>query len=179
MNDIGHQYEIDRLMSSQDIVLAYRDVITEDIIQQLLDLSELKLAITEEDKRLRKRVFNVLVECLQNVANHGYRAKDAQASILLISQTPQSIFVRTGNMVTDEALAEFEKRVVAVNSLNSDTLRQAYNARLSQGELSQKGGAGLGLLDMFRKSGNPISYSVRRIEDGKSFLTITVRIDRE
>lgn len=163
-------------MSNQDILLAYRDVITEDTVQQLLDISELKMTMNGEEKKLRKRVFNVLVECLQNVVNHSYQGESNNASIVLISRTPGAIIVHTGNMVDNVDVSKFEERVGRVNELKATSVREAYNEQLTDAQFSVKGGAGLGLLDMYRRSGNPIDYAIKKIDEGKSFLSISVRI---
>lgn len=165
-------------MAEQDILLAYRDVITEETVQQLLELSELKLTMHGEERKLRKKVFNVLVECLQNVVNHSYRCETDCASILIISKTPDAIMVRTGNMVSNLNLMEFETRVTKVNQLVMDTVRETYGKQLESAQFSAKGGAGLGLLDMYRRSGQPIDYAIHTIDESKSFLSISVSIGR-
>jgi hypothetical protein len=179
VNKVNQQYDINLFMSDQDILLAYRDVITEETVQKLLDISEMKMTMNGEEKRLRKRVFNVLVECLQNVVNHSYQGEQDNASILLISRTPGAIIVHTGNMVDNTDISRFENRVAKVNELRASTVREAYNEQLSEAEFSAKGGAGLGLLDMYRRSGNPIDYAIRKIDAGKSFLSISVSIGRD
>jgi len=176
---VNQQYDINMLMTDQDILLAYRDVITEDTVHQILNISELKLTMNGEEKKLRKRVFNVLVECLQNIVNHSFKDEEEQASILLINRTPQAIIVRTGNMVDNDDISEFEDRVSKVNKLVTESVRSAYNAQLSLAEFSAKGGAGLGLLDMYRRSGNPIDYAIQRIDERKSFLSISVSVGRD
>jgi len=179
VSKVNRQYDINMLMTDQDILLAYRDVITEDTVHQLLDISELKLTMNGEEKKLRKRVFNVLVECLQNVVNHSYQGEQDNASILLISRTPGAIIVHTGNMVGNTDISRFEERVSKVNELRAANVREAYNEQLSDAEFSTKGGAGLGLLDMYRRSGNPIDYAIKKIDEGKSFLSISVSIGRD
>ena len=71
VSGIDQYFDIDRMMSEHELVLAYRDDITEHTVQQLLSMTELKLVQSGEAKKLRKRVFNILVECLQNIVNHS------------------------------------------------------------------------------------------------------------
>ena len=66
LSRVDQYFDIDRMMSENELLLAYRDHISEETVQQLLSLTELKLAQSGEEKKLRKRVFNILVECLQN-----------------------------------------------------------------------------------------------------------------
>jgi hypothetical protein len=47
---------------------------------------------------------------------------------------------------------------------------------LNNGELSEKGGGGLGLIDIAKKSRNKLQYSFREIDEDYSFFTLTVKI---
>lgn len=176
VREIERQYDIDRMMAEQDLLLAYRDVISEKTIQQLLELSESRLTQRVEGKRLRKKVFNVLVECLQNVVNHGHQCEGGHPSIMLLGKSGDHYFVRTGNVILNEDIAAFEERVAQVNALGHEKVRDAYNVSLANSGFSEKGGAGLGLLDMYRRSGNPITYALRPLDDRHAFLSISVTI---
>lgn len=176
MKDIDRNFEIERMMAEQDILLAYRDVMTEESVQRLLEISELKLNLHGDTKRLRKKVFNVLVECLQNVVNHGYKCEEGCPSILIVSQTPDAFIIKTGNMVSKKHLPAFEEKVSMVNSIDHRGTRDAYNDHLAKTDFSDKGGAGLGLLDMYRRSGKQIGYDVHPVDSERSFLTISVHV---
>ena len=42
--------------------------------------------------------------------------------------------------------------------------------------MSVKGGGGLGLIDIARKSGEKLQYNIREINESFSFFTLTVKI---
>lgn len=174
--DIEKQLEFNQLMADDGIMLAYRDTISENTVQQLLELSENRMSSLVEEKKLRKKVFNVLIECLQNVVNHGYDDGEGTQGILLIKRQPEGIVIKTGNLIQASDVPLFECRVREVNSLDTEELREVYNERLSAAEFSEKGGAGLGLLDMYRKSGRPIDYMIHPVSDDLSFLSISVTV---
>lgn len=174
--EIERQYKIEKMMADEDILLAYRDVITEETVQWLLELTELRLTMHGSGKKIRKRVFNIMVECLQNIVKHADHSNGNMASILLVSREEDAFCVRSGNMVLNEDVAEFEKRMESVNALAHSELRVAYNDQLEDSDFSEKGGAGLGLLDMYRRSGNPISYFIRPMDDVRSFLSLHIRV---
>ena len=47
---------------------------------------------------------------------------------------------------------------------------------LSNGEMSDKGGGGLGFIDIAKKSGEKLNYHIRKIDEKYSFFTLTVKI---
>ncbi len=47
-----------------------------------------------------------------------------------------------------------------INNLDKDGLKDLYKEIIKNTTISEKGGAGLGFVDMARKSGQPLEYSI-------------------
>ena len=180
MSRVDQYFDIDRMMSEHELLLAYRDYITEETIQQLLSLTELKLVESGEEKKLRKRVFNILVECLQNVVNHAARGKDSKsdvASILLLGRHEDDFFIVTGNRIENSSIHSLKEKINEINGWNHSDMRDIYSDKLGKSEYSAKGGAGLGLLDIYKKSGRKLKYQIDSINDEVSFLSLHISVD--
>jgi hypothetical protein len=129
VSNIDQYFDIDRMMSDHELLLAYRDNITEDTVQQLLSISEMKLIQSGEEKKLRKRVFNILVECLQNVVNHGdtnSKSDNDTASLLLLGRKGDDIFIITGNRIQNSKIKELEDKINEINSWDHSDMRDIY-----------------------------------------------------
>jgi hypothetical protein len=179
VSNIDHYIHIDKMMSENELLLAYRDQITEMTVQQLLALTELKLAQSGEEKKLRKRIFNILVECLQNVVNHSVQETDEDrtaASLLLIGRHDSDFFIITGNRIANDRRAYIEEKISEINAWEHAEMREIYSTKLGKSEYSDKGGAGLGLLDIYKRSGKKLRYSIQRIDDRVSFLSLHINV---
>ena len=179
MSGIDQYFDIDRMMSDNELLLAYRDRITESTVQQLLSITELKLAQSGEEKKLRKRVFNILVECLQNIVNHAdiNGADDNEvASLLLMGRHEGNMFIITGNRILNSKVKAFEQKVAKINSWDHDDMRDIYSEHLDKSTYSEKGGAGLGLLDIYKRSGHKLEYNIEAIDETVSFLSLHINI---
>lgn len=181
MSSLKQYFDIDRMMADNELILAYRDHVTDSTVQQLLSITELKLMQTSDDKKMRKRVFNILVECLQNIVNHGASEEkgDRSASLLLIGRHGNDFFINTGNKIDNDKVQSFIDKVDEVNNLVHDNMRSIYSTALDESEYSEKGGAGLGLLDIYKRSGNKLRYDVQPIDDRVSFLSLHIRINSD
>jgi hypothetical protein len=169
------------MMAENELILAYRDHITEETVQQLLSITELKLAQSGEEKKLRKKVFNILVECLQNIVNHGAsdEGQSEVSGLLLIGRHQGDFFIITGNKIENSKVNDFRSKVDNINDLVHSDMREIYSSALGKSEYSEKGGAGLGLLDIYKRSGNKLTYSIDPIDDSVSFLSIHVEISND
>ena len=61
--------------------------------------------------------------------------------------------------------------------MNAEELKTYYREVLSSNELSEKGGAGLGIIDLVRKSGNKIEYRFDTVNEQFSFFSMIVNME--
>ena len=62
--------------SNGNIILFYKGNVDSDVINHVLDTVEDKMVEVNEQSKLRKKVYNVLVESLQNLYHHVDRVPD-------------------------------------------------------------------------------------------------------
>ena len=57
-------------MERDDVLIAFKGSITSELLTSILQIMETKMEDLHEAPRTKKKVFNVLVECLQNLYHH-------------------------------------------------------------------------------------------------------------
>ena len=124
-----------------------------------------------------------MVECLQNISKHAndFSSGDYLFSgrgIFLVSKGDDEYHVTTGNMVENSKLEELTEMLENINKLDKDELKEMYKQQIRQGRLSDKGGAGLGFIDIKRKTGKDLEYHFLPISESKSFFLLTSSISR-
>ena len=60
--------------------------------------------------------------------------------------------------------------------MSAGELKIKYLAKLNSTKLSDKGGAGLGLMDIARKSGKKLEYDFENISEKISFFSLIVNV---
>jgi hypothetical protein len=171
-------------LSKGDVVLAYKGSITSELINDILEAVERKLDEANAESRQRKRVYNVLVESLQNLFHHievyheGISEElDPKFGILVIEKEGDDIYkVTTGNFVNSKRIKFLKEKIDKINSLSRDELKDMYKFILNHQKLSAKGGGGLGLVDIARKSGNKLEYAFYNYNDNYYFFNLTIRV---
>ncbi len=61
--------------------------------------------------------------------------------------------------------------------MNSDGVRDLYRTKLEQDGRTEKGTAGLGLIDIARKSKNKLEYQIIDVTESIRFFCLNVLID--
>lgn len=175
-----HIYEHYQRMHHDNIVLAYKGSVSEALFDSILHLAENKLEKIEVKTRLKKKVFNILVEILQNVYHH-FEEKNAsldeeKSIIFLLYKEDFGYRIISGNQVYNSEVVTLGERIDSINNMTDEQLKSIYRERLSNGQVSKKGGAGLGMLDIVRKSGEKIEYNFKKIDEQYSFFSLEIKI---
>src|SRR6201993_4732269 len=88
-------------MERNNILLSFKGEITSDLLTSILQIMENKMENMQEEPKMKKKVYNVLVECLQNLYHHlddvgtsGESIDKIRSAIFMIGklETKYSIF---------------------------------------------------------------------------------------
>ena len=172
-------YDLHQIMQDKKILLTYDGEFTQEITKAVLAMTERNLDSLNEDSSIKKKVFKVMVECLQNIVKHSdesHMESDFNNAIFAISQTADCYEIITGNCMFSKNIDIVTSKIEQVNNLDADGLKELYKEVIRNGELSDKGGAGLGFIDMARKSGEKLGYSFHPINDQYCFFVLITKI---
>ncbi len=170
-------------MVDQKLTLVYEGEVNQTITKAFTSLAEKNLGETEDDTTTKKRVYHVMVECLQNICKHAddiYAGKTGSpgTGIFLVGQDASNYTVTTGNVISNDKIAGLQELIDTINKLEPEELKVFYRTRLKETRLSDKAGAGLGFIDIARKTGNKIGIHFEPINDKTSFFIIKTTITR-
>ena len=147
------------------------------VSEALLVLCERAVLAAGSPLKRTRRVGHVLIEGLQNVSRHGLVDNDGQTPFFMtLEQTPLGFQIQTGNIVDFDMASDLRERLASVNGMNHEELRKAYVETLCEGELSERGGAGLGLLSMAKRSQGPLNYQFSEYGTDLFLFTLLVLV---
>ncbi|HCC30807.1 MAG TPA: hypothetical protein DEQ03_12275, partial [Marinilabiliales bacterium] len=144
-------------MQKDNLSYIYRGIFSQSITDGILSLTESNLDKQGEDSKIKKRVFTIMVEGLQNITRHQETDDDAyvnETGIFIIQDVKSRYYITTGNPILKKNIPNLENQLNKINSLDAEELKLYYKKVLNDNIISDKGGAGLGLIEMARKSGN-------------------------
>ncbi len=176
-------YDFYKSMKAHEITLVYEEEITHQITKAFTSLTESNMAKEEESNTVQKKVFHVMVECLQNISKHAdsFGSDDflfAGRGIFMVSKGDVEYHVTTGNVIENTKIEELTRILDHINLLDKEGLKQLYKTQMREGRLSEKGGAGLGFIDIARKTGRKLDFHFLSIDEENSFFILTSTISR-
>jgi len=179
---MNYIFDLHQKVREQNIILVYEGEFTQEITKSVLAMAERNMDSMGEESNIKRKVFNVMVECLQNVVKHSEESAtkmNTNTAVFLLGKNEDSYIIGSGNPVSNESLLSLKEKLDKINNLDKEGLKQLYKDIIKSGSgLTEKGGAGLGFVDMARKSGHKLEYSFEEIDDKTSFFCLKTIVSR-
>ena len=130
-------------------------------------------------------MYNVLVESLQNLYHHvdsvpeGFKDQSEKFGILSVNKVDKGYKILTGNFVRSDNVERLEEKIKRINRSSQEEIKELYKFILNHQRISAKGGGGLGLVDIARKTGNKLDYTFKKYDETSSFFCLNILVNKE
>lgn len=152
----------------------------EDFIQGYCARLEEEMFASGEAKSTIKKVFAVLIEGLQNISIHGVSVDELlHPGANIIIESADQFTLHFMNLMETSYIPKMKTYLDKLNGMNKEETKELYMETLSNGLLSEKGGAGLGYLTMRLKSLHTIDYTFTDPIDNLCGYHYVVKVDRK
>ena len=159
------------------LILSNFGELTEDQVDSILLFIENELEKYGEPKGLIKRIFSVVVEGLQNIRIHGTENEiGKETSFIIIGKDKNNYNISVANMADNSVVEKIKASLQRIKGLNIKTLKKMYLGSLAKGRLSDKGGAGLGILTIALKSENNVKFDFEKVNSDLTFFNLNITI---
>jgi len=177
MSSVISLYDI---LTNNGISLVYIGKFNHQVTKLFTGLYEQEMDNYEEDKKTKKRVYHILVEILQNMQKHSNQISENYllgSGLFMVGKLEETYYIITSNRVEKKNIPELINAIELVNSSSKEELKVMYKKQLKEGKITRKGGAGLGLIDIARKTGEKIEYLFLPLNDTDSYFVLKAEIN--
>ena len=131
----------------------------------------------------KPKLFKVFIELAQNISQYssekiiiGDDEGPGIGSLVLLDEEKQYCFI-TGNLIDNKNIDEVVDRCQEINRLDKEDLRKLKREQLATSEEDREG-ADIGLIQLAITSENPLDIEVMPVDRKKSFITISVTLNK-
>jgi hypothetical protein len=144
------------------LIYAHNGGVLPDAVPTVIGLLEKALNKHSVDPIKKRKIQSLSIEVLQNQVRHGIHSDGTTTrvnnSTFSVKKSGNTCTITAGNLVEPSAIAELTKTLRSINSATKEEIVQRYRNQILNAHNSSSG-AGLGLLDMRRKSGSMITFT--------------------
>jgi hypothetical protein len=167
-------------MAETEKLLEYSGQVDYKVIDQLLKKLKKTPEFLRLDKTTGKRIYSILVECLENIAKHSLKKSEADIKIqpsIVVRKLNDKIIIKAANPVSVKKTGELIRRLNQVNYLGEKVIGTLYENKINKVSNPEDNGAGLGFMVMKLKSGNRITYKFSRIDDEYTYFELRISVN--
>ena len=163
MMDLSQAILLRNSLRNNHVIMAYNGTVSDDLMVTLADMLKERLVANDDIKR-SKLIFAVFMEGVQNLIWHGKEHAE-NMGMILITEHEKEITVMCGNRIEKDKTQGLKDRLAQIEGADKDTIRQLYREGMSKADGHEGPGSGLGLLEIARRSSEPIKYSFDEIDE--------------
>lgn len=170
--------EVEELMAGDNIYMIWSGHVDSGIGEEVLAIAESRLTEEDVDSDLRRKVFNIMVEMLENVSkyNIGKEEEEKYGMPLVVLRIIRGMFViSSSNLVRNDRVNDLRLKIDAINDMDGKELKSYYYTSLSEQSIESDSTGNLGLVNIARKSANKLEYCFDRLSDTYSWFRLTIK----
>ena len=125
-SQLGFIFKLFKAMQKDNLNYIYRGTFTANITDNILSLAEANLVKKDDPRALKRKVYNVMVEGLQNITKHQADVDidiEENYGVFVLKKEGTDYFITTGNLIEKSNIAQLEKQIEQVNNLSKDELK--------------------------------------------------------
>jgi hypothetical protein len=171
-------HDLKARLNDEGILICFAGEFSHGIIEELGKAVRKYLELENIERSSLTDVFAVFVEQTQNVRNYAARKAaegnteySFQNAVVVIGRSGDGHVVSSGNVVERRDMNDAVAWIEELRGLDGPGLKAAYKKQLRR-EAQPGRGAGLGLIDMARRSSQPLEYMVHELDDRYAFFTL-------
>ncbi|MHA6480797.1 SiaB family protein kinase [Paenibacillus sp. strain BS8-2] len=176
--------EVQQALRSRGILICFSGKLTQALI---VEYGEAVKSYLETEDRPQNEVYNIFalfIEQTQNINNYIAIKTNSphyetllHSSIVTIGKTEDDGYlVCSGNLIENEDVAALESYIDPLMTMDKTELKALYRTKMKADLAPGAASAGLGLIDMARKSSTPLQYSIVERNNGLSFFTLNATV---
>ncbi len=133
-----------------------------------------------DNRKSGKKLSFLVAESFQNIVRHGYDESEenkiakVKEGFFAMIKTDAEIIICSSNTIENSKVFELETGLKRLAQLDKESLKNEFIEVLSENKTTEGGGAGLGLIEIMRKTNSRLNYSFNPKDDQLSYINFDI-----
>jgi Family of unknown function (DUF6272) len=168
-------------MDAARILFAFKGTISQSMLTQLAVV--LRQQAQEEPQM--QVLFGIFIEMTQNVRHYSAeKSLDSHeqpygVGVITVSEEGHIYSISSGNAVTPETASRLTQQCHHLNTMDKPALNKLYKQQLLADPPEGSKGAGVGLIEIARRSDHPLDCYVRDYKEDLQFFILNAQVNKK
>lgn len=177
----GSMFAFRTVLHDTGVIFCYSGYVTEPVLSGIGEALKKKLQLEEADTNTMRNVFAIFVEQMQNIVRYsaereGPEQEDDKTEIrygvLAIGMENGKFFVTCGNKIHAKDVERLSSRLAEIQGMDKASLKTLYKEKLRAPTEATSKGAGLGFIEIARRSSEIIDFDFMDLDDKFAFFCL-------
>lgn len=128
-----------------------------------------------------RKIYAIFVELAQNIQNHSSEKvlldqQEVGSGIIVIREDENCYTIISGNNMLEADAEKLKGYSNIINHLSGDDLKKMYKEKLRTARKEGVKGAGIGLIEIIRKSRNPLKLEIHEAGEQTMFVILSAEL---
>ncbi len=168
------------IFKNDNLSIIYQGVFSNFILGTITELVKEYLIGKQSLIKIRNKLSFLIIEAFQNTMRYGDHHYKDQADLayeLFILRNLGEVFhIATVNLIENARIGYVHNKLQEVNTLDENKLKDLYIKILTNKKLTDRGGAGLGFIEMVRKTKEKLDFDFVPVSKDASFFYFQLKI---
>lgn len=171
-------YRFFKKLENDHFSLIYMGEFDDELTATLMRLSEVSI---EDPKTFKKRLSFLIAECFQNIIRHADKPEiinitNNKPKMFLVRNIGNVFYIGSTNLIENSKSTSLKAKLNSINKFTPQELKADYLNALTNNGFTEKGGGGLGLIEMARKSDSKLEFDFEFINYFLSNFFMQIRL---
>ncbi len=179
-------YKFRQEIIENNIILSFEGKMSQGVLTALIDalrekVTDNNIDITNSVQYTIRKICSILVELAQNIQSHSIEqsvpgSNSSGLGIIVIREDDHNFTLTSGNNLRTNEAVNLASYCDHLNSLDETGLKTLYKEKLRRVRAEDDKGGGIGLVEIKRKSNQPLIYAMQSVDNETTFFSLSVNV---
>lgn len=179
---MNFKHQRQQFEQDESIVFYFHGPVSQGVVEGIGDVVRAKMRHDDVGMKVTQRVFAILIEQMQNIVRYSTDrltddtggSETACGQVIIGLDESGDYYISCGNRIRSEDSENLFNKIEQIRQMSPEELKQYYREQRRKGPDESSKGAGLGFIEMARKSRKPLDYAIEPMDDETSFFSMKV-----
>ncbi len=182
MDEPSLTYSTFKTFHKDKFSFVYQGFFTNNIVIAAIELIENNLAKHSGFRKLRHKLSFLMIESFQNITRYGDDPENKELNyrkeLFLVRNVKDHFYIASANIIENSKVEYVYAKLKEVNKLKHSELNKLYQEVLTNNHFTDAGGAGLGFIEMVRKTKQKLEFDFVKINENYSYFYLLIKIKK-
>ncbi|NJO14177.1 MAG: hypothetical protein HC877_00020 [Thioploca sp.] len=179
---LKHLYKFKKELDAQHIFFGFSGPLSQELFVEIGHTLRNRMKLEETNSAKVLKVFSLFVEQVQNVIHYSAdRLSTTQPDsvelshgVIVIGCENEKYYVMCGNLINSNLVDDLQNRLITLKNMDKEELKRYYKEQRKRetNENSNSKGAGLGFIELARKTTQPIEFEFQPVDEHLAFFSL-------